>query len=46
VRTFVAVTDKEWYAFLAGRQHLDEINFWQPGGNRVFVARRHGVPEL
>jgi putative restriction endonuclease len=46
VRTFVAVTDKEWYPFLAGRQHLDEINFWQPGGNRVFRTLKPGEPLL
>ena len=36
MRAFVAVTDKDWYQFLAGRPDLDEVNFWQPGGNRVF----------
>jgi putative restriction endonuclease len=33
---YVAVTDKDWYQFLEGRPDLDEVNFWQPGGNRVF----------
>jgi hypothetical protein len=35
VRAFVAVTDKDWYQFLAARPNLDEVNFWQPGGNRI-----------
>jgi putative restriction endonuclease len=46
VRAFVAVTDKDWYQFLAGRPDLDEVNFWQPGGNRVFRALSPGEPFL
>ena len=46
MRAFVAVTDKEWYQFLAGRPHLDEINFWQPGGNRMFRTLKPGEPLL
>jgi hypothetical protein len=46
VRAFVAVTDKDWYQFLAGRPELDEVNFWQPGGNRVFRALSPGEPLL
>jgi hypothetical protein len=42
VRAFVAVTDKDWYQFLAGRPDLDEVNFWQPGGNRVFRTLKPG----
>jgi putative restriction endonuclease len=46
VRAFVAVTDKDWYQFLAGRPDLDEVNFWQPGGNRAFRALSRGEPLL
>jgi putative restriction endonuclease len=46
VRAFVAVTDKDWYQFLAGRPDLDEVNFWQPGGNRVFRTLNPGEPLL
>jgi hypothetical protein len=46
VRAFVAVTDKDWYQFLAGRPDLDEVNFWQPGGNRVFRALSPGEPPV
>jgi hypothetical protein len=42
VRAFVAVTDKDWYQFLAARPNLDEVNFWQPGGNRLFQALSSG----
>lgn len=46
MRAFVAVTDKDWYQFLAGRPDLDEVNFWQPGGNRVFRTLKPGEPLL
>ena len=46
MRAFVAVTDKDWYQFLAGRLDLDEVNFWQPGGNRVFRTLKPGEPLL
>jgi putative restriction endonuclease len=46
VRAYVAVTDKDWYQFLQGRPDLDEVNFWQPGGNRVFGALKAGEPFL
>ena len=46
MRVFVAVTDKDWYQFLASRPNLDEVNFWQPSGNRVFQAVSAGEPFL
>jgi putative restriction endonuclease len=46
VRAYVAVTDKDWYQFLEGRPDLDEVNFWQPGGNRVFGTLKAGEPFL
>lgn len=42
MRAFVAVTDKDWYEFLAGRPDLDEVNFWQPSGNRRFKTLVRG----
>ncbi len=38
MNAFVAVTDYRWFTFLANLPKLDEINFWQPGGNRAFTA--------
>lgn len=38
VKAYVGVTDGEWYRFLAGRTHLEEVNFWRPGGSRGFHA--------
>lgn len=46
MRAFVGVTDSDWYAFLLGRPNLDEVNFWQPGGNRRFRALSPGQPFL
>lgn len=36
MKAYVAVTDKDWFTFLQQRTALDEVNFWQPGGNRAF----------
>jgi putative restriction endonuclease len=46
VRAYVAVTDRDWYRFLRDRPDLDEVNFWQPGGNRLFGALTPGEPFL
>ncbi len=46
MKAFVAVTDNEWFRFLRARPHLDEVNFWQPGGSRQFRALRLGQPFL
>jgi hypothetical protein len=37
VRAYVAVTDGEWYRFLAARSAVDEVNFWRPA--RFHLAR-------
>ena len=44
MKAYVAVTDKDWVRFLSDLQkrlpaigsELDEVNFWQPAGNRLF----------
>lgn len=41
---YVALTDPDWYRYLAGRPQLDEVNFWQPHGGRAFRAIRSGDP--
>ncbi len=46
MRAFVAVTDKDWYQFLAGRPNLDEVNFWQPSAATGFAALEPGEPFL
>jgi putative restriction endonuclease len=37
VNLFVAITDRSWFDMLS-RQRPDEVNFWQPSGNRNFAA--------
>lgn len=37
MRLWVGVTDKDWFDYLA-RLSPDEVNFWQPSGNREFRA--------
>ena len=46
MRAWVAVTDKDWYRFLSQRPDLDEVNFWQPGGQRGFGTLSPGEPFL
>jgi putative restriction endonuclease len=38
MRGYVGVTDNDWFEFLAQQRGIDEVNFWQPGGNRIFNA--------
>ena len=44
MRFYVAVTDNEWYRYLAGL-NPDEVNFWRPSG-RSFGAIETGAPFL
>jgi putative restriction endonuclease len=46
LKAFVGVTDNDWFAFLAGLPNIDEVNFWQPGGNRTFRKLNPGEPFL
>lgn len=42
MKAYVGITDYEWYQLLASRPGLEEVNFWQPGGTRVFRALQPG----
>lgn len=42
VNIWVAPTDYGWFDFLSKQGPLDEVNFWQPSGNRRFGAIREG----
>lgn len=42
MRAFIGVTDRDWYKTLAQFPSLDEVNFWQPGGQRRFSALGRG----
>lgn len=37
VNLFVAITDRSWFDLLS-QERPDEVNFWQPSGNRNFGA--------
>jgi len=42
IRTYVGVTDREWFDFLRKRPEVNEINFWQPSGKTQFRALQPG----
>jgi putative restriction endonuclease len=46
MRAYVAVTDGDWFRFLRALPGVDEVNFWQPGGQRGFSAVGVGQPFL
>ncbi len=41
-RGYIGLTDPEWYSFLSSQPRVDEVNFWQPHGNRSFRALQPG----
>jgi putative restriction endonuclease len=45
MKLYVAVTDYDWFKHLKGLE-TDEVNFWQPGGSRLFKALVPGEPFL
>jgi putative restriction endonuclease len=47
MNAYVAVTDRDWFDFLAAQDGVDEVNFWQPNpwGGRFGVLKR-GEPLL
>jgi hypothetical protein len=42
MRGYVGVTDNEWYAFLASRPEITQVNFWRPGGKEFRATPRSG----
>jgi hypothetical protein len=38
----VGVTDYDWFHFLSSLESVDEVNFWQPGGQTNFKALQPG----
>jgi len=39
---YIALTDPDWYSFLSECPRVDEVNFWQPHGGRVFRSLKRG----
>lgn len=46
MKLFIAVTDEDQVRCLRRQTALDEVNFWQPAGNRRFRALAPGEPFL
>jgi putative restriction endonuclease len=44
MRAYIANTDYDWWRFLRDRPHIDEVNFWQPGGTQAFRSLSPGEP--
>ena len=42
MKTYVGVTDFDWFNYLSSIDNIDEVNFWQPGGNTIFRALEPG----
>ena len=40
MKSYVGVMDSDWFELLRSQPHLEEVNFWQPGGSRQFRALR------
>lgn len=43
-RGYIGLTDPDWYTFLSVHPRVDEVNFWQPHGGRVFRTLSRGEP--
>lgn len=44
MKGFIGVTDNEWFSFLSQQPGIDEVNFWQPGGQTQFRYLSAGEP--
>jgi putative restriction endonuclease len=42
MQAYVGVTDFNWFSILSHIPHLEEVNFWQPGGTQIFRALKPG----
>lgn len=42
MQAYVGITDGDWFHLLRSLGDLDEVNFWQPSGNRQFKALNSG----
>lgn len=42
MKAYVGITDSAWFETLSAIEGIDEVNFWQPGGNRQFRALAQG----
>jgi len=46
MKSFVGVTDNDWFRVVSSLPDIDEVNFWQPGGGSTFKILQPGEPFL
>jgi putative restriction endonuclease len=46
MRFYIGITDTDWFKQLSSDDAIEEVNFWQPGGNRQFRVLQVGEPFL
>ena len=46
MKAYIGITDSDWYEYLSAKPDIDEVNFWQPGGNKIFRTLSPGQPFL
>jgi len=46
MKSYIAITDGNWFRYLSSLPGIDEVNFWQPGGSHAFRALNPGEPFL
>lgn len=46
MRTFIGITDLDWFNYLSAVPEIDEVNFWQPSSSTRFKAIQIGEPFL
>lgn len=42
MKSYIGITDFNWYSQVSSNNAIDEVNFWQPGGSRQFRALEEG----
>jgi len=42
MKFYIGITDYDWFNFLSSLPDVDEVNFWQPGGNKIFRTLNPG----
>lgn len=42
MKAYVGITDRDWFDLLRSASGLEEVNFWQPSGNREFKVLKPG----
>ncbi len=42
MKTYVGITDWDWFSLLRSQPSIEEVNFWQPSGSMLFRALKPG----